>query len=80
MTKRITISTLDAMKASGDKFVMITAYDATFARLASEAGAETILVGDSLGMGSRAMRRRSLSRWTQWLTTPSVLPAHDPIL
>ena len=29
---------------------MITAYDATFARLASEAGAETILVGDSLGM------------------------------
>ena len=38
------------MKASGDKFVMITAYDATFARLASEAGAETILVGDSLGM------------------------------
>ena len=50
MTKRITISTLDAMKASGDKFVMITAYDATFARLASEAGADTILVGDSLGM------------------------------
>ena len=39
MTKRITISTLDAMKASGDKFVMITSYDATFARLASEAGA-----------------------------------------
>ena len=42
MTKRITISTLDAMKASGDKFVMITAYDATFARHASEAAAETI--------------------------------------
>ena len=40
MTKRITISKLDAMKASGDKFVMITAYDATFARLASEAGAD----------------------------------------
>ena len=38
------------MKASGDKFVMITAYDATFAKLASEAGADTILVGDSLGM------------------------------
>jgi 3-methyl-2-oxobutanoate hydroxymethyltransferase len=50
MTKRVTISTLDNMKASGDKFVMITAYDATFAKLASEAGADTILVGDSLGM------------------------------
>ena len=44
MNKRITISTLDAMKASGDKFVMITAYDATFARLASEAGAEIVVI------------------------------------
>lgn len=50
MSKRVTISTLDAMKAAGEKFVMITAYDATFAQLVSEAGAETILVGDSLGM------------------------------
>ena len=49
MSKRITISTLDAMKASGDKFVMITAYDATFADC-QRSGAETILVGDSLGM------------------------------
>ena len=47
---KITISTLDKMKAAGEKFVCITAYDATFARLVSEAGAETILVGDSLGM------------------------------
>ncbi len=47
---RVTISTLNAMKAAGEKFVMITAYDATFARLVSEAGAEAILVGDSLGM------------------------------
>ncbi|MEZ5556465.1 3-methyl-2-oxobutanoate hydroxymethyltransferase [Haliea sp.] len=47
---KITISTLDKMKAAGEKFVCITAYDATFSRLVSEAGAETILVGDSLGM------------------------------
>lgn len=47
---KITISTLDKMKGAGEKFVCITAYDATFARLVSEAGAETILVGDSLGM------------------------------
>jgi len=46
---KVTISTLDKMKAAGEKFVCITAYDATFARLVSEAGAETILVGDSLG-------------------------------
>ncbi len=50
MSKRVTISTLNKMKSTGEKFVMITAYDATFARLVSEAGAETILVGDSLGM------------------------------
>ncbi|MBT4519925.1 MAG: 3-methyl-2-oxobutanoate hydroxymethyltransferase [Halieaceae bacterium] len=47
---KITISTLDQMKTNGEKFVCITAYDATFARLIDEAGAETILVGDSLGM------------------------------
>ena len=47
---KITISTLDKMKASGEKFVCITAYDATFSRIISEVGAEAILVGDSLGM------------------------------
>ena len=47
---KVTISTLNQMKTAGEKFVCITAYDATFARLVSEAGAETILVGDSLGM------------------------------
>lgn len=47
---KVTISTLDKIKAAGDKFVCITAYDATFASVVSAAGAETILVGDSLGM------------------------------
>jgi 3-methyl-2-oxobutanoate hydroxymethyltransferase len=47
---KVTISTLDKMKAASEKFVCITAYDATFARLVNEAGAETMLVGDSLGM------------------------------
>ena len=47
---KVTISTLERKKAAGEKFVCITAYDATFARIISEAGAETILVGDSLGM------------------------------
>jgi len=47
---KITISTLNRMKAEGEKFACITAYDATFARAVSEAGSETILVGDSLGM------------------------------
>ncbi|MCB1841490.1 MAG: 3-methyl-2-oxobutanoate hydroxymethyltransferase [Halioglobus sp.] len=47
---KFTISTLDVMKAAGEKFVCITSYDATFTRLISDAGAEAILVGDSLGM------------------------------
>tara|TARA_R110002110_G_scaffold362241_1_gene571980 strand:+ start:37563 stop:38354 length:792 start_codon:yes stop_codon:yes gene_type:complete len=47
---KTTISTLEKLKAAGEKFVCITAYDATFATLVSRAGAETILVGDSLGM------------------------------
>jgi 3-methyl-2-oxobutanoate hydroxymethyltransferase len=47
---QVTVKTLATLKQSGEKFCCITAYDATFARLVSEAGAETILVGDSLGM------------------------------
>ncbi|GAB5415624.1 MAG: 3-methyl-2-oxobutanoate hydroxymethyltransferase [Congregibacter sp.] len=47
---KVSISTLDKIKSAEEKFVCITAYDATFARLVDEAGAETILVGDSLGM------------------------------
>ncbi|MBU1432396.1 3-methyl-2-oxobutanoate hydroxymethyltransferase, partial [Myxococcota bacterium] len=34
----------------GDKIVMVTSYDATFARLVEEAGVDAILIGDSLGM------------------------------
>ena len=47
---KVTISTLERMKAAREKFACITAYDATFARLIDDAGAETMLVGDSLGM------------------------------
>ncbi len=36
-------------KKGAEKLVMITAYDAIFARLADKAGADLILVGDSLG-------------------------------
>lgn len=46
----ISITQLQAKKASGEKFTVITAYDATFAHLVGKAGIEVILVGDSLGM------------------------------
>jgi 3-methyl-2-oxobutanoate hydroxymethyltransferase len=38
------------MKERGERIAMITAYDATFARMLDEAGADMLLVGDSLGM------------------------------
>jgi 3-methyl-2-oxobutanoate hydroxymethyltransferase len=38
------------MKARGERVAMITAYDATFAQMLDEAGADILLVGDSLGM------------------------------
>ncbi|MGM0574140.1 MAG: 3-methyl-2-oxobutanoate hydroxymethyltransferase [Myxococcota bacterium] len=47
---RLTTTRITAMKADGDPIAMVTAYDATFARLMDEAGAEMLLVGDSLGM------------------------------
>lgn len=37
------------MKASGEKFAVITAYDFTFSKLIENAAIEVVLVGDSLG-------------------------------
>jgi 3-methyl-2-oxobutanoate hydroxymethyltransferase len=47
---KVTIHTLRQMKERGEKIAMLTAYDATFARLLDESGADVLLVGDSLGM------------------------------
>jgi len=46
----ITVPGLTALKAQGEKIVVLTAYDASFARLLDQAGVDVILVGDSLGM------------------------------
>ncbi len=37
-------------KRSGKRLILVTAYDALFARIVEESGIEAILVGDSLGM------------------------------
>ena len=49
-TEQVTIHTLQAKKARGEKITMLTAYDATFARLLDESHIDVLLVGDSLGM------------------------------
>jgi len=46
---KITTSTIRKRKAAGQKVAMITAYDYPTARLVDAAGADIILVGDSLG-------------------------------
>ena len=51
---QITLNTLKKHRAENTKFSMVTAYDACFANLASDAGIDTILVGDSLGKIGRA--------------------------
>lgn len=48
--KPVTLHRLRRMLAEGEKIVMLTAYDASFARLADDAGVDCLLVGDSLGM------------------------------
>ncbi|MBM3108599.1 3-methyl-2-oxobutanoate hydroxymethyltransferase [Pseudomonas sp. P66] len=46
----VTLTTLQSLKAKGEKIAMLTCYDATFAQAASRAGVDILLVGDSLGM------------------------------
>ncbi len=45
----VTLPKLREMRARGEKIVMLTCYDATFAQVLDEAGVDTLLVGDSLG-------------------------------
>jgi 3-methyl-2-oxobutanoate hydroxymethyltransferase len=47
---RLTLTHFAKLRESGEKAVMLTAYDASFARLSEQAGVEILLVGDSLGM------------------------------
>ena len=48
--KHVTLHDLRRMKEHGEKIAVVTAYDATAARLVDQAGVDCILVGDSLGM------------------------------
>lgn len=48
--QKVTIVNLAEAKVQQQPITMVTAYDATMARIADDAGVDTILVGDSLGM------------------------------
>lgn len=46
----ITVPRLHEMKSKGERIVVLTAYDASFAAQCEAAGVDVVLVGDSLGM------------------------------
>ncbi|MEO6155741.1 MAG: 3-methyl-2-oxobutanoate hydroxymethyltransferase [Thermomonas sp.] len=48
--KTWTVPMLAAARAEGRKLVMLTCYDASFARVLDDSGCDVILIGDSLGM------------------------------
>jgi 3-methyl-2-oxobutanoate hydroxymethyltransferase len=48
--KPVTLRRLREMHAAGEQIAMLTCYDAAFARLLDDAGVDSLLVGDSLGM------------------------------
>ncbi len=45
----VTLNTLMRMRAAGEPVAMLTCYDSTFAAICDAAGADVLLVGDSLG-------------------------------
>lgn len=48
--KPVTLHRLREMYAAGEKIAMLTCYDAAFAHILDDAGVDSLLVGDSLGM------------------------------
>ncbi|MGH7169242.1 MAG: 3-methyl-2-oxobutanoate hydroxymethyltransferase, partial [Gemmataceae bacterium] len=48
--RQVTVPDFVAAKARGHRLTMLTAYDYTMARLLDDAGVDSVLVGDSLGM------------------------------
>ena len=47
---KVRVPDLLERKRRGEKIAVLTAYDATMARLLDRAGVDVLLVGDSLGM------------------------------
>lgn len=49
-TKAVSVPQLAQARSEGRKLVMLTCYDASFARVLDDAGIDILLIGDSLGM------------------------------
>jgi 3-methyl-2-oxobutanoate hydroxymethyltransferase len=62
--KKVRVPDLALMKQRAERIVMLTAYDATMARLLDRAGIDLLLVGDSLGNVIMDWTQRSQSLWT----------------
>ena len=50
LNSKVSLNTLQKMKTAQQPIACLTAYDASFARIIDAAGADLVLVGDSLGM------------------------------
>ena len=48
--KAVNLLDLKSRRASGDRIVMLTCYDASFTRMLDDCGVDVLLIGDSLGM------------------------------
>ncbi len=79
LEKKRTVVTLKKKKRQGEKIAAVTAYDFPMAKVASEAGIDLILVGDSLGMVLQGHRNTLKATVAEMIYHTRMVSAADPL-
>jgi len=77
--KKKTVVTIQRKKKQGEKITSVTAYDMPSARVASDAGIDLLLVGDSLGMVLQGNKHTLKTTMAEMIYHTRMVAAAEPV-